>query len=118
MKAHTQPAFDIEAVRTQQAVLRRDARLHWVHWLIVASSVVITFLAWQTSHTVLLERNQTSFQTESDRVVALLSERLAHYEDALLPGVAAIQATGGSMTRSERRRYAQYLNLPWYCLAV
>ncbi len=115
MKADTRSAFDIESVRIQQAKLRRDARLHWVHWLIVASSVVITFVAWQTSHNALQERNQTSFVTESDRVVALLSERLAHYEDALLSGVAAIQATAGSMTRSEWRRYAQYLNLPWYC---
>lgn len=104
--------FDIDLFQAQQARLRQHGKLHWMHWLIVTLSVVITVVAWRTSHSALQERNSALFRNESERVVNLMLERLKHYEDGLLSGVAAMQVQGGTMSREEWRRYAQFLNLP------
>ena len=102
---------DIESLREQQRVLRNQGSLHWYHWLIVALSFAITLLAWQTSRSTLDERAELRFEQEASRVVNQISERLKHYEDALLSGVAAMQAQGGAMTREQWRLYTDYLDL-------
>lgn len=103
--------FDVELIRSQQDKLHQQGRLHWAHWLILCLSVFITIFAWQISSSAVEERNLTRFNNESDRVVNLMLERLRHYEDALLSGVAAMQVHGGNMTRSQWRRYAEHLDL-------
>lgn len=71
----------------------------------------VTFLAWQTSHSAVEARKQQRFARESERVIELVRERLQHYEDALLSAVAAMQVSGGAMSRAQWRLYAGQLNL-------
>ncbi len=103
--------LDVDALRSQQETLRQRGRLRWGHLVIVGSSIVITFLAWHTSSSALESRTEQRFARESERVIDLVSERLKHYEDALLSAVAAMQVSGGAMSRAQWRLYADQLNL-------
>lgn len=102
---------DVATLREQQGVLREHARLHWFHWLIVGLSVAITLFAWHTSKSLFEQRSRQRFEVETERVISLMQERLRHYEDALLSGVAAVQATEGGMTREKWRVYSEFLSL-------
>ncbi len=104
-------SFDLDLLKAQQAKLRHTARLHWAHWLIISLSLVITVFAWKTSETALVKRDHIRFDREAERSVNLMKERITHYEDALLSGVAAMQSHGGDMTREEWRRYSEFLQL-------
>lgn len=110
----TQPDSEpeIDSLRARQRALREQGRLHWFHWTILGLSLAITLFAWHTSSTLFEERERRRFELEADRVVGMMRERLTHYEDALLSGVAAVQARGGSMTRGQWRLYADFLDLP------
>lgn len=103
--------FDVGALKRQQRSFARTGRLHWVHWLIVVLSFVITLSAWYTSSSLVEERAGQRFEREVDRVVGLMDEPLHKYADALLAGVAAIQAHGGEMSRREWRHYSESLDL-------
>lgn len=103
--------FDIELLKTQQARLRHYGRLHWAHWLILCLSLIITIFAWKTSQSALDKQDHIRFDREAERVMNLMRERIRHYEDALLSGVAAMQSHDGEMTRAQWRRYSQFLRL-------
>jgi signal transduction histidine kinase len=103
--------FDIAVLRNQQASLHHQGRLYWAHWLIIALSALITLTAWTISHSALQEQDQLRFDREVDRVIGLMQERIRHYEDALLSGVAVMQSHGGEMSRRQWYRYSQYLDL-------
>ncbi|NND90307.1 MAG: hypothetical protein HKN42_05525 [Granulosicoccus sp.] len=103
--------FDIEVLKTQQAGLRHQGRLHWMHWCIISLSLVITVFAWKTSENALNKEDAIRFEREAERVVDLMRERIRHYEDALLSGVAAMQSHGGDMSRAEWRLYSEQLDL-------
>lgn len=108
---HGGPSLDLDLLKAQQAKLRHTARLHWAHWLIISLSLVITVFAWKTSESALVKRDQLRFDREAERSVNLMKERITHYEDALLSGVAAMQSHSGNMTREEWRRYSKFLEL-------
>ncbi|MGQ7845541.1 CHASE domain-containing protein [Granulosicoccus sp. 3-233] len=103
--------IDLELLKAQQSRLRQHARLHWTHWFILCLSLVITVFAWQTSESALIKRDQIRFEHEAERAIVQIRERLGHYEDALLSGVAAMQSHGGEMSREQWRRYSEFLNL-------
>ncbi len=109
--AHGGPGFDLDLLKAQQAKLRHTARMHWAHWLIISLSLLITVFAWKTSESALVKRDQLRFDREAERSVNLMKERIIHYEDALLSGVAAMQSHGGDMTREQWRRYSEFLEL-------
>lgn len=104
-------SFDLVAIREQQIALRQHAKLHWVHWLILALSLGITILAWNFSNTMLLNRAENSFQVEANRVVDEMRDRLGHYEDALRSASAMMKAVDGQMTRERWKSYASALEL-------
>ena len=110
-QANKRRTIDLELLKAQQDRLRHHARLHWTHWFILCLSLVITVFAWQTSRSSLMNRDQVRFEHEAERAITQIRERLGHYEDALLSGVAAMQAHGGEMSRQEWRRYSEFLNL-------
>ena len=110
-QANKRRTIDLELLKAQQDRLRHHARLHWTHWFILCVSLVITVFAWQTSESALMTRDQARFEHEAERAITQIRERLGHYEDALLSGVAAMQAHGGEMSRQEWRRYSEFLNL-------
>jgi len=111
MPLDSDATLDLEGLTRQQARLSRQGRLHWVHWTIVGASVLITVVAWYLSSSLVEQRARQRFELEITRVVELVDERMRHYEDALLSGVASIQATGGEATRAQWRRYAENLRL-------
>ncbi len=104
-------ALDLDLLKAQQDRLRQHARLHWTHWFILCVSLVITVFAWQTSKTALMKRDQIRFEHEAERAIVQIRQRLGHYEDALLSGVAAMQSHDGEMSREQWRRYSDFLNL-------
>lgn len=110
-QANKRRTIDLELLKTQQTRLRQHARLHWTHWFILCVSLVITVFAWQTSDSALMKRDQLRFNHEAERAIDLIRERLGHYEDALLSGVAAMQSHDGRMSRADWQRYSEFLSL-------
>jgi len=104
-------ALDLDELKRQQAALQRGGRLSRLHVAIVAASVVVTVLAWYTSSTLIEQRAEQRFKREIGRVIELVEERMHHYEDALLAGVASIQSNEGVVSRERWRRYADSLQI-------
>jgi len=104
-------ALDLDELQRRQSKLRGHGRLHWMHWAIVAGSVIITVFAWNTSRSLLEQRAEREFDRQVAQVIDLMRERMAHYEDALLSGVASIMAIDGAVTRARWKRYADNLQL-------
>ena len=94
-----------------QKSIARAGRLHWVHWLIVGLSLLLTLLAWHFSRTQLYEKNKNQFEYESQQVVGGIVERMQKYEDALWSGVAAIHSQSHSMDHAEWKRFADKMNI-------
>lgn len=104
-------SFDLDSIRAQQKTLQHQGRLHWVHWLILGLSVLITVLAWNFSEKMLQSKAQSRFDGEAHDVVDQMRERLIHYEDALRSGAATILAHDGKVTRELWKSYASALDL-------
>jgi hypothetical protein len=68
----------------------KNGRLHWIHWLIVFLSVLLTISAWYISKSQTEEKIEQRFDFQTSQLLALVSERMAHYEDASRAGVPAI----------------------------
>jgi len=103
--------FDVDNLKAQQQRLKKTGRMSSLHWCIVAFSLVITVFAWNTSKSSLEAATQLRFEQDAERVINLMRERINHYQDALLSGVAAMQTHGGTMSRVQWRQYAENLNL-------
>lgn len=103
--------FDLKKLTAQQRALNKQGKLHWVHWLIAGLTLFITIIAWKTSESALAKQEYIQFEREADRVVSLMSERIEHYNDALISGVAAISVQQGEMTREQWHHYANHLDL-------
>jgi CHASE1-domain containing sensor protein len=82
----------IDAATQEQLRIRKAGSLHWFHWVIVASSLVLTLSAWYFTSNQVQQKTHEQFLRQSSQVVELLSERLQKYEDALWAGVAAINS--------------------------
>lgn len=103
--------FDNEDLRAQQRSLRRQGRLCWVHWWIIGISAVLTFLGWHLSNSLLHRSEIDRFEIEAQRVVNQMTVRMAHYEDALIAGVATLTSHQNNMTRAQWKNYASTLDL-------
>jgi signal transduction histidine kinase len=84
---------------------------HWLHWLIVSLSVILTLFAWWFSKNQVEEKVQLQFNKEAEQVVELISERMKKYEDALWGGVAAIQTNGGDISYGNWLTFATHLKI-------
>lgn len=91
--------------------LQRSAKLHWMHWLILSLSLVVTFFAWYFSQKQVNDKAMGQFDREATQVEQLILERLTLYEQALWAAVAKIQADGGQTNFNNWRRYVLSLNL-------
>ncbi len=112
----SQPSQDRLAPERDPVAARKKlevaSTLHWVHWVVIAGSLLLTFGAWYYSKSQLEGRVEARFDRESDRVVELIQERMAKYEDALWGGVAFIHAGGGDVEFEPWQSYAESLRLP------
>ncbi len=89
----------------------KNGRLHWIHWLVVVLSVLLTLSAWYISKKQIDEKIKQRFDFQSSQLLALVSERMAHYEDALRAGVAVIQSNKGDVDTNSWKRFSDALKL-------
>lgn len=85
--------------------------LHWYHWVVVVSSLLLTFIAWYVSYSQIQEKIEQRFQFQSEQLLALISERMSRYEDALRAGVATIQSHELEVDANVWRRFSKTLHL-------
>ena len=85
--------------------------LHPYHWLIIVASLVLSVIVWRYTRHAHDQELESRFTREADRTVALVEERMRHYEDALLSGVATINTLGGDTTFEQWKSYANSLDL-------
>lgn len=103
--------MDLEKIKDSRKRLKRSTSLHWVHWLIIALSLLLTFFAWYFSQRQVNEKRLLQFRREANQVVDIIQERMLNYEDALWAGVAMIQANGGKVSYARWKAYVENLNL-------
>lgn len=101
----------IETRALARARLAARGSLHGVHWVVLATSLVLTVFAYRFAREQHQERVEAGFGREVERVAELIVERMAHYEDALRAGVAYLHAEGGAVTRPEWRGFAEGLRV-------
>ena len=97
-------------LRRQQSKLERAGRLHWIHWLIIALSIVVTLVAWIASNRALEQQIGRRFERQADRVVELFVERLDGYASLLRSG-SGLMVASGTLTDAQWQRYAAALEL-------
>lgn len=85
--------------------------LHWFHWLIISSSLVLTFFAWYFSSEQVEEKIEQQFLRQANQTVELISERMRKYEDALWSGVATVHSQSHGIDYDEWRRFSSTLRL-------
>lgn len=103
--------LNLDDIRARQVSLGRHGRLSWIHLSIILGSLVVTGLAWFTSHTLVKQSAQRHYNREIEHVLNSVESRMKHYEDALLSGVSSIESNAGVATRSQWHRYAENLQL-------
>lgn len=100
-----------ESLRARRRSIARAGRLHWLHWGVVALSLVATLTAWYVTKSQADEKVRTRFDREVERVVSLIDERMVKYEDGLWGGVAMVQASGGDVSLDQWVSFAHSLEL-------
>ena len=68
-------------------------------------------ILWRYTQNAYDQEIESRFTREAERTVALIEERMRHYEDALKSGVATINTLGGDATFAQWKRYASSLDL-------
>ena len=104
-------APDTSSYKETKKRLESAGRLRWFHWGIIIASLLLTIVLWYSSKQANQQQVEDNFNREADRAVAMVTERLAKYEDALWGGVAAISSKSQGMTVDEWRDYSRVLNL-------
>ena len=86
-------------------------KLRWFHWMAIAFSLVLTFIAaYFTEHQIEASARE-HFLLEADRVVSLIIERMYKYEDALWGAVANIESRDDHVDHDEWKRFTDVLHL-------
>lgn len=96
---------------SEKRKLVNAGKMHWIHWFIVALSIVVTFGAWYYSDVQVKTRNFEKFNRQADQVIELVKERMHLYENALWGGVALIDSKNGDISYSQWRSYANSLRI-------
>jgi len=101
----------IDNILNQRERLSRSSKLHWMHWFIIVSSLILTFGAWHFSNVQLKEKIEIKFDRQADHVINLIYERMEKYENALWSGVAAIQSQSYGIDYQEWKRFSETLEI-------
>lgn len=89
----------------------KQGGLKWFHWLVVASSLLLTFGAWYTVKSQVDEKVAVRFEHESNQAIEMVRTRMQKYEDALWAGVASIHSQSQGIDYHEWKRFADTLNI-------
>ncbi len=111
MSIRTQDIEKPGASSASREALERSARLHWLHWAVVALSSALTFGAWYVSSSSIEDKARIRFERERDQLVDLVLERMQKYRDALGAGVAYVATQPQAVQHDEWRRYASRLGI-------
>ncbi|XPF92594.1 CHASE domain-containing protein [Colwellia sp. RE-S-Sl-9] len=95
----------------QREKLVNAGKMNFVHWLIVAISVALTFTAWHFTKSQLNQKLELKFQRYAEQAIDLVKERMGLYENALWGGVAYIDATNTDITHTDWLTYANSLKI-------
>jgi CHASE1-domain containing sensor protein len=95
----------------EKDILMKSSHLHWMHWLVIVASIILTLSAWYISKTSIEKNSELQFERQAQQAVALIQERIIKYEDALWAGVAMIQSNGGDVSHPRWRSFAENLSL-------
>ncbi len=87
------------------------SRITVFHIAIVCLSLTLTLGAWQYSAQQVEKRNGLRFEAARNQVLALISDRMTKYEDALWAGVAAVESHGGDIGFAEWRTFSENLRI-------
>lgn len=81
------------------------------HVAVVSLSLLVTLSAWLFAKTQIENRIELNFEDARDRAVALISDRMTKYEDALSAGVAAVESHNGDIAYANWRIFARNLRI-------
>ncbi len=106
-------AFDgqLRELEQERQSIERASQFHWVHWLVVLGSLLITLSAWWISSKQQQEKNNARFKVAAHHVGQLIIERFEKYEVALWSGVAAIESHEGCMSWKHWKLFADRLKI-------
>ncbi len=102
---------DLEFYLNKKERLEAAGRWRWFHWVIIIASLAIAIFAWKLARDSNQQKINDQFDREAAQVVDLISERMAHYEDALWGGVAALSAFDVSLTANAWKNYSETLEI-------
>jgi len=91
--------------------LAPNGRMHFIHWLIIFLSVILTFSAWYYSQHQIRQKLEVKFQREAEQVVSLVKERMALYENALQSGVAYMDSIATEVNADQWHTYTNSLQI-------
>ncbi len=91
--------------------LDKSGRLHWYHWLVVVSSLMLTFTAWYVTSHQANQKSQLQFDFQAGQLTQLVKERMGKYEDALWSGVAAHQAQSNDIDVNKWKAFSSALSI-------
>lgn len=86
-------------------------RLHWIHWGVVALSIVLTIAAWVISNSQIQQKIQQRFEFQSGQVISQITERMGRYEDALKTGVVAIHTKDRKIDAKSWKKFSSALKI-------
>ena len=111
MEAENETELSEGDLGTDSVISKWDSGLHLYHWLIILASLILTVFVWRYTQHAHDQQLESRFTREAERAVALVEERMRHYEDALAAGVATINIFGGDATFAQWEQYANGLDL-------
>ncbi len=96
---------------TDMPLSQPTTRLHWYHWLVVVSSLLLTFGAWYVSSKQAEDKTAEQFKFQSNQIIQLVKERMEKYEEALWAGVAVLHTEPEDMGRDQWGKFANSLSI-------
>jgi len=91
--------------------LTKSGSLHWLHWLIIIFSTVLTIAAWSYSTKLLNEKIEAKFQRESTYIINHIVERMGLYESSLWSAVGLMKANDGEINHQQWSDFAKTLKI-------
>jgi signal transduction histidine kinase len=107
----TKNHYEFDKMLREKESLKKHSKLHFVHWLVLMCSLIITFAAWHFTKTQAENKTQELFNSKANQLVELVAERMQKYEDALWSGVAAIHGQDGDTDLEHWKIFADHLKI-------
>ena len=86
--------------------------MSFLHWLVVALSLALTFVAWSVSSEIAEGKARSEFEHSVNLMTEQIRDRMSNYAFALVSGVGAIQTQSGDVSWEEWHKFCQSLALP------